>query len=106
MSQKVEIRIGDNIHPLKLTLGSWKRLKEDFDITPSNFQQRMEEDSASVISAFFFCSLPVDVRVPDTQKILDEEFELNIKTSRLFKQLLDQSSPQPSARGGEATGKK
>jgi hypothetical protein len=71
-----KIKIGEKEFEFKLTLESWKRLKE-CDITPGNIQQKINEDMAAVISSIVFYGLtPADRAI--TQETIDQTIDLSI----------------------------
>lgn len=48
-------------YKLKYTLESWKQLKK-IDITPTNFQEKLEEDPAEVLSQAIYFGLNIEDR--------------------------------------------
>jgi hypothetical protein len=71
-----KIKIGEKEFDFKLTLESWKRLKE-CGITPSNIQEKINEDMAAVISSIVFYGLvPADRTI--TQETIDQTIDLSI----------------------------
>jgi hypothetical protein len=72
------IKIGEKEFGFKLTLESWKRLKEAGGITPSNIQKKIEEDIAGVVSSIVFYGLSPDDRKVISQEIIDQNIDLSI----------------------------
>ncbi len=57
----IKIKIGEKDYQLKYTLESWKKLKEEYDITPINFEEQVNKDAAGSVSAMiYFGLLPAD----------------------------------------------
>lgn len=73
-----KVTISGKEYDLKYTIESWKRLKEKHDITPLNFQDKINDDFASCISSLIMFGLaPADrekVKVED----IDSSFGFEI----------------------------
>lgn len=72
-----KIKIGEKEFEFKLTIESWKRLKE-CGITPNNIQEKINDDMAAVISNIVFYGLSVDDRKVCTQEFIDLNIDLSI----------------------------
>jgi hypothetical protein len=77
MEKMDKIKIGEKEFGFKLTLESWKRLKES-GITPGNLQKKIDEDMAGTISALVFYGLSPDERKQTKQEEIDLIADLSI----------------------------
>jgi hypothetical protein len=73
-----KITIGEKEFGFRLTVESWKRLKENGGITPANIQQKIEEDMAGTVSSIVFYGLSVEDRKTTTQEWVDANIDLSI----------------------------
>lgn len=76
--EKAQITISGKEYGFRLTLESWKKLKEVAQITPNNLQQKIEEDMAGVVSFLVFYGLSPEDRKTTTQQEIDESIDLAI----------------------------
>lgn len=59
--EMAKVTINSKDYVLKYTIESWKKLKENHGITPNNFQDKLNEDFASVVSSIIFYGIsPAD----------------------------------------------
>lgn len=66
-----KVTISGKEYGLKYTIESWKRLKEKHDITPLNFQDKINADFASCISSLIMFGLSPD----DREKVKNEDID-------------------------------
>ena len=72
------IKIGEKEFEFRLTLESWKRLKESCGITPNKLQEKINEDMAGVISALVFYGISPEDRKEMTQEKIDGLVDLSM----------------------------
>ena len=75
--EMIKLKIGEKEFELKYTLEAWKKLKSENDITPSNFQVKLEEDMAGTLSALIYYGLLPKERETISVESLDEQLEFN-----------------------------
>ena len=73
-----KITIGENNLDFRLTIESWKKLKDICGITPANLQQKIGEDMAAVISSLVFYGLSPEDRAKFPQDKIDSLIDLSI----------------------------
>lgn len=73
-----KITINGKDYTLKYTIESWKRLKEKHDITPINFQDKINEDFASCISSLIMFGLAPSDREKVKIEDIDNSFGFEI----------------------------
>lgn len=71
MDKRIKVIINEKEYDLKYTLESWKKLKSEYNITPSNFQEKLEEDMAGSVSAMVFYGLSP----ADRERVTSEEID-------------------------------
>lgn len=71
------LKIGGKDYGFKLTLESWKRLKER-GITPQNMEEKIKEDMAGVVSDILYFGLSVSDRSQVKQDDIDALVDLSI----------------------------
>lgn len=72
------IKVNEKEYELKYTLESWKKLKVEHDITPVNFQVKLEEDMAGALSSLIYYGLLPKVRETVEINELDECLEFKV----------------------------
>lgn len=88
--EKNTITVNGKEYELKYTIESWKRLKEKHDINPGNFQEKINEDFANVISGIIFYGLSPKVRSEVTVEEIDASFGfeiMDVVTAALIKSM-------------------
>lgn len=73
-----KLTIGENELNFKLTIESWKKLKDVCGITPANLQQKINEDMATVVSNLVFYGLSPEDREKFPQDKIDGLVDLSI----------------------------
>ena len=73
-----KIRIAGNGYDFKLTLASWKELKKNYDLTPTNFNEKINEDFANILSAIIYFGLSPEDRKNINQQYIDENVDLSV----------------------------
>ncbi len=65
------LKINDKEYQLRYTLESWKKLKKEHDVTPTNFSEKVNDDPARYLSALIFYGLSPEDRKTLTQDQID-----------------------------------
>lgn len=74
----MKIKINDIEYSLKYTIESWKKLKSEADITPTNIQERLNADFANCMSTIIYYGLSIDDRSKVKIEQLDVAFGFDI----------------------------
>lgn len=74
----MNVKINNEEFILRYTIESWKKLKEVAKITPSNIQDKLNEDFAGCISQVIYFGLSIDDRKKVTVEQLDSAFGFEI----------------------------
>jgi hypothetical protein len=73
-----KVTISGKEYELKYTIESWKRLKEKHEITPLNFQDKINDDFASCISSLIMYGLAPSDREKVKVEDIDSSFGFEI----------------------------
>lgn len=99
-----QINIAGKEYQLKYTIESWKKLKEAHGITPTNFQEKLDQDFANVFSAVVFYGLLPSERASLTVDTIDQS--LGFESADIVMQAILENMPKQSSERDDGVGKK
>lgn len=99
----MKIKINEVEYGLKYTIESWKKLKAEKDISPTNIQEKLNADFAECISPIIFYGLSIADRPNVKIEDIDTEFGFEVIDILLpaIMENMPQSVKDAATQGGE-----